>query len=312
MVSTKCPRWLTPNISSNPCLVSPRVRTTPALFTSTCNGSSRARNEAAQARTESRSARSSGRYSTASFPVDARRPATAAAPFSADRLATYTRPPRRASPSAVARPIPVLAPVTRNVRPASSLSVIIRSLCLPARLQAPAVGVFPRRSSQAPRAWGGSVGTNRVQTPTRPSARGSRAPAVRSSTQAPQDHVTAKALTPAMVSEPSRLQRTRKPKELLDRDLLVDQAEVDALAVADDAGAHEDRDGEDVHRPHVDQRALVVDEVGVVGQPLVQVVDEQRDRDHARHRHDRHPEQLELAGWGGGPQVRLAQRQDDH
>ena len=41
--------------------------------------------------------------------------ATAASPLAADRAATYTRPPRRASACAVARPIPVFPPVTRNV-----------------------------------------------------------------------------------------------------------------------------------------------------------------------------------------------------
>ena len=64
-------------------------------------------------------ARSSGRYQTASFPVEALIPATASSPFSRDLDATKTRPPCRASPAAVARPIPVLAPVTRNVRPAA-------------------------------------------------------------------------------------------------------------------------------------------------------------------------------------------------
>ena len=41
--------------------------------------------------------------------------ATAASPFAADRAVMYTFPPCRASPAAVALPIPVFAPVTRNV-----------------------------------------------------------------------------------------------------------------------------------------------------------------------------------------------------
>src|SRR5690349_7444277 len=54
---------------------------------------------------------------------------------------------------------------------------------------------------------------------------------------------------------PARRTGTRT---LLGRDFLVDQAEVDALAVTDDAGAAVDDDGQHVHRAHVDQRTLVV------------------------------------------------------
>src|SRR5262245_9809833 len=105
------------NVSSKPSLVRPRAPPTPALLISTCSGSPRARNSTAQARTEARSDRSSGRNATASFPVSAEMPATAARPFSAERQATNTLPPRLASPVAVARPMPVLAPVSRKVRP---------------------------------------------------------------------------------------------------------------------------------------------------------------------------------------------------
>ncbi len=110
-----------PNVISNPCLVRPRAPPTPALLTSTCSGSPRARKASAQACADERSARSSGRKKTALFAVAALIDATAASPLAADRAATYTRPPRAASPSAVARPIPVLAPVTRKVRPSASL-----------------------------------------------------------------------------------------------------------------------------------------------------------------------------------------------
>ena len=110
-----------PNVSSNPCLVRPRAPPTPALFTSTCSGSPRARKAEAHARTESRSARSSGRNQTESLPVSALIAATAASPLAWDLAAIHTRPPRLASPAAVARPIPVFPPVTRNVRPPSSL-----------------------------------------------------------------------------------------------------------------------------------------------------------------------------------------------
>ena len=51
------------------------------------------------------------------MPVAAVISAAAARPFSAERQATKTLPPRRARSAAVARPIPVLAPVTRKVRP---------------------------------------------------------------------------------------------------------------------------------------------------------------------------------------------------
>src|SRR5262249_23459835 len=108
------------NVSSKPSLVRPRAPPPPALLISTCSGSPRARNSSAQARTEARSARSSGRNTTAPFPASAEMRATAARPFSAERQATNTLPPRLARPVAVARPIPVLAPVTRKVRPDSS------------------------------------------------------------------------------------------------------------------------------------------------------------------------------------------------
>jgi hypothetical protein len=52
--------------------------------------------------------------------VSAEMPAAAARPFSAERQATNTLPPRLARPVAVARPIPVLAPVIRKVHPDSS------------------------------------------------------------------------------------------------------------------------------------------------------------------------------------------------
>src|SRR5580704_17103093 len=106
-----------PNSSSKPSLVRPRAPPTPTLLISTCSGSPRARNSAAQLRTEARSARSRGRNATAQFTVAAEICAAAARPFSAERQATKTLPPRRARSSAVARPIPVLAPVIRKVRP---------------------------------------------------------------------------------------------------------------------------------------------------------------------------------------------------
>src|SRR5215469_9399225 len=89
-------------------------------------------------------------------------------------------------------------------------------------------------------------------------------------------------------------QRARRCR-LLDRDLLVDQAEVDALPAADDPRGHEDHDGQQVHGTHVDERGGLVHEVKVVREPLVQAEAEQPDRDHAGHRHDRHPQHLDLA-----------------
>ena len=54
-------------------------------------------------------------------PLAALMAVTAASPRAADRAATYTRQPRPARASAVARPMPVLAPVTSTVRPGGEL-----------------------------------------------------------------------------------------------------------------------------------------------------------------------------------------------
>src|SRR6516225_3215015 len=83
---------------------------------------------------------------------------------------------------------------------------------------------------------------------------------------------------------------------LLDRDLLVDESEVDALPPADEAGDHVQHDRQHVHRGHVDQRGLVIHEVVGVGEPLVEAEHEQPDGDHAGGRDDRHPQQFDLAG----------------
>src|SRR5262249_40338893 len=83
---------------------------------------------------------------------------------------------------------------------------------------------------------------------------------------------------------------------LLDRDLLVDKAQVDPLAPAHDAGDHVQHDRQHVVRAHEDERLRVVDEVVVVEQPRDQAEPEQPDGDHPGDRDDRHPEQLDLAG----------------
>jgi hypothetical protein len=98
----------------------PRCPPAPALLISACSGWPSARNSSAQRRTDARSPRSSGKKATAGFPVSATIAATAARPFGSDRQAANTLPPRPARAAAVARPIPVLAPVARNVRPARS------------------------------------------------------------------------------------------------------------------------------------------------------------------------------------------------
>jgi predicted DNA-binding transcriptional regulator YafY len=98
---------------------------------------------------------------------------------------------------------------------------------------------------------------------------------------------------------------------LLDRNFLVDEAEVDALPVAYDPGTHVDGDGEHVHRAHVDERGRFVHRVEVVRQPFVEVEPEQPDGDDAGRRDDGHAEELDPAGRRRGPQVRLTERQDD-
>src|SRR5262249_26838813 len=61
---------------------------------------------------------------------------------------------------------------------------------------------------------------------------------------------------------------------LLDRDLLVDQAEIDPLPSADEEGGHIEHDRQHVHAAHVPQRGRLVHEVEVVFEPLVEVEDE--------------------------------------
>src|SRR5262250_2752933 len=99
---------------------------------------------------------------------------------------------------------------------------------------------------------------------------------------------------------------------LLDRDLLVDEAQVDPLPPAHNAGDHIQHDRQHVHRPHVDERLRVVHEVVIVDQPRDQAEDEQPDGDHPGDRDDWHPEQLDLAGRRRAPQVRLEPGQQHH
>src|SRR6266536_3068760 len=97
----------------------------------------------------------------------------------------------------------------------------------------------------------------------------------------------------------------------LDRDFLVDQAEVDPLPAAHEPRGHVDDDGQHVHPAHVVQRIGAVDEVAVVGEPLVEVEPEQPDRDNPGQRDDLHAENLDLASRRRSPQRGLAPRQDD-
>src|SRR5215210_8248940 len=109
-VSAKWPRWLVPIWVSKPSFVRPSgTAITPALLISTWIGPSQA---CAKARTEARSVRSSGR---ASAPL----PSSAAirSPLSMLRTASTTWAPTRASSVAVARPMPLVAPVITTVRP---------------------------------------------------------------------------------------------------------------------------------------------------------------------------------------------------
>src|SRR5664280_169918 len=87
----------------------------------------------------------------------------------------------------------------------------------------------------------------------------------------------------------------RRASRLLDGDLLVDEAEVDALVLADQSreDVHDDR--QDVHRRHEEQRPVVIDAVGRILQPVVEVEDDQAHRDQPGHRHDRHTADLEPA-----------------
>src|SRR5215472_17231503 len=78
---------------------------------------------------------------------------------------------------------------------------------------------------------------------------------------------TGTAPPPGLLAAGPVSRRARRYRFLLDRDLLVDQAEVDALPPADEAGGHEHHDRQGIHRAHVDQRRPVVHVVEVVAEP---------------------------------------------
>src|SRR5450755_4880857 len=113
---------------------------------------------------------------------------------------------------------------------------------------------------------------------------------------------------PRANADPGRAERVL----LLDRDLLVDQAKVDALPLADKVRDRVDDDRQDVQGQHEQQRGLVVHAVGGVGEPLVEVVAEQPDGDPAGQRDDLDAEDLDPASRGRAPQVGLAPGQHHH
>src|SRR5262252_4298340 len=76
---------------------------------------------------------------------------------------------------------------------------------------------------------------------------------------------------PGLLAAGPTSRRARRCRFLLDRDLLVDQAEVDALPPADEAGGYVHQDRQDVHGAHVVQRVAVVHPVAGVREPLVEV-----------------------------------------
>lgn len=97
----------------------------PALFTSTSSCSPRSRNDSAARRTSARLARSSAMNSAC--PPAALISSTTGRVFSSDRHASQTFPPRLASSIAVARPMPVFAPVTTKVFRCSLVSPCMRA-----------------------------------------------------------------------------------------------------------------------------------------------------------------------------------------
>ena len=128
LVSRNGARWLTANVVSNPSAVTLRcISITPALLTSTSRRSWPARKRSAAPRTDSSEARSACRTSTASLPVLARIWADTASSAEGLRPRTTTDRPMPASVCAVARPIPDVAPVTRQT--ALSIIAVPRLAC---------------------------------------------------------------------------------------------------------------------------------------------------------------------------------------
>ena len=110
LVNANGPRWFTPICISNPSAVRPNGSAmTPALLIKTSNGSVVS---AANARTESRLARSSRRTSAPSEIS-----AAARSPLAVSRTAKITFAPAPARIRAASKPMPLLAPVIRKVRP---------------------------------------------------------------------------------------------------------------------------------------------------------------------------------------------------
>jgi hypothetical protein len=69
------------------------------------------------------------------------------------------------------------------------------------------------------------------------------------------------------------------PVRLLDRDLPVDEAEIDVLRLAHETGDHIEGDRSSMQTAHEYERLVVVDALGAVGEPFPDVVAEQADRD---------------------------------
>jgi hypothetical protein len=106
-------------VGSKPSAVSPLWPATPALLIKRCNGRPRSRKRAAPLRTDASDAKSSSKNSTLALFARSRMSLAASSPLGRLRQATKTWAPSFASSSAVARPMPVLAPVTNATESAS-------------------------------------------------------------------------------------------------------------------------------------------------------------------------------------------------
>jgi hypothetical protein len=110
------------NVRSWPSDVTARdVKIAPALLMSTSSLSKRARTWPASARTDSMSDRSAKNACAGGAPA-ARSSSTVASALARSRATRITSAPRRPSSTAVARPSPVVAPVTSTRLPASARS----------------------------------------------------------------------------------------------------------------------------------------------------------------------------------------------
>jgi hypothetical protein len=187
MVSAKCPRWLVPNCSSNPCAVTCRRGTaiTPALLTSRSRPSSRPASRPASRATESRSARSSATGSTtapgtwrtiasrASRPRPASRQASSTTARPGSRCPNWRRSPARYGPAGPAcrrQPNQLARRFSHHPADTDHPGTTAARCCITGQLDSPRPGRgarAPVRGPRIPRAQGRARPLARARRPQR-------------------------------------------------------------------------------------------------------------------------------------------------